>query len=386
VDEPKSLDELYLVAQDIAVPVTTQAGVLPAEADAVRPTASYRTNLITWLLSAWFTIGLFLDAWAHNNVPELETFFTPWHAVYYTGFLATAGWLLWTCRATVRTRRWDLATIPVGYAPSLVALGGFALAAIGDLTWHEVFGIEQSIDILFSPTHLILGASMLVIVTTPLRSAWADRGVPREPGLVRLLPALGALSLATTIVLLFLQYANAYTYSGVDIVVALSGLDERRTSDLVSAIAVTNLVLLVPLLVAQRWWTLPLGAATILCLAVATLAGAVTGFDNVAVLVSLLVAGVVTDVLARLVRPFQRPRVFGAAVPLVMWTAYVAVAVATPRPMFLGPDGTSHQTDGMIELYTGVPIMQALLGLLVACSGLVWAERPHGHEVGQAEV
>ena len=36
----------------------------------------------TWMLG-----GAYLDAWAHNHIP-LETFFTPWHAVLYSGLLA----------------------------------------------------------------------------------------------------------------------------------------------------------------------------------------------------------------------------------------------------------------------------------------------------------
>jgi hypothetical protein len=55
---------------------------LPVDrAATARPTAGYRTNLVTLLLSTWFTLGLLLDAWAHNHLPELESFFTPWHAV-----------------------------------------------------------------------------------------------------------------------------------------------------------------------------------------------------------------------------------------------------------------------------------------------------------------
>ena len=41
-------------------------------------------------LSAWLIGGVFLDGWAHVNLPGLETFFTPWHAVLYSGFLAVA--------------------------------------------------------------------------------------------------------------------------------------------------------------------------------------------------------------------------------------------------------------------------------------------------------
>ena len=57
-----------------------------------------------------------LDAWAHNNVPGLETFFTPWHAVFYSGFPPPPAWVLWTCPApAVRRRPGPARAIPVGY-------------------------------------------------------------------------------------------------------------------------------------------------------------------------------------------------------------------------------------------------------------------------------
>src|SRR5262249_12129001 len=46
-----------------------------------------------WLmtaLGAWLLGGLYLDGWAHIHVPGLETFFTSWHAVLYSGYLAGA--------------------------------------------------------------------------------------------------------------------------------------------------------------------------------------------------------------------------------------------------------------------------------------------------------
>ena len=27
---------------------------------------------------------LFVDGWAHNNLDQIETFFTPWHALFYS--------------------------------------------------------------------------------------------------------------------------------------------------------------------------------------------------------------------------------------------------------------------------------------------------------------
>src|SRR2546429_10016537 len=96
-----------------------------------RPTASYRANLVTVLLGAWFTVGLFLDAWAHNNVPKLETFFTPWHAVFYSGFAATAAWIAWTCRGALRSGRLDPGAIPRGSGLSAAAAVGFPMPGGG---------------------------------------------------------------------------------------------------------------------------------------------------------------------------------------------------------------------------------------------------------------
>src|SRR5829696_493240 len=50
-----------------------------------------RTARFDWamaIVSCWFVGGLFLDAWAHIHLSNLETFFTPWHGVMYSGFLA----------------------------------------------------------------------------------------------------------------------------------------------------------------------------------------------------------------------------------------------------------------------------------------------------------
>src|SRR5262245_43493614 len=208
-----------------------------------RAVASYRTNLVMTVLSAWLTIGLFLDAWAHNNVPDLETFFTPWHGVFYSGALATTAWVAWTVRGALRQSADYRTAVPVGYGATVIAIVGFAAAGFADFVWHTIFGIEQTIDILFSPTHLGLRVSMFIIVTTPLRAALADGGSWSRPGLRALAPAVVSAAFAATIVLLFLQYANAMVYGSGDIRVALSNMDQGFTGQFVSSMAVTNLVL-----------------------------------------------------------------------------------------------------------------------------------------------
>jgi hypothetical protein len=336
----------------------------PAGTKVRRPTASYRTNLVTAVLGAWLTAGLMLDAWAHNNIPELESFFTPWHGVFYTGFFATAAWIWWTVRGPLMARRFQ--DIPSGYGAAAVAVGIFALSAAGDMTWHLIFGIEQRIDILFSPTHLGLAASMVVILLTPVRSAWADRSLPAAPGLARLLPSVLATALVVTVTLLFLQYANGLAHTSGEVVVGLSNSNDAFTANLVSDILVTNLVLLLPLLALARRWPLPFGTATIVYFFAGVLSAAVIGFDNLVLIAGVLLAGVCVDLIALWLRPTSsRPirfRVFAAAAPLVTWTIYVATAFLTSPPLS-NPDGG---VEAIPEVYTGAPIVQALFGLLAS--------------------
>ena len=45
---------------------------------------SSRESLAFTVFSLWAVTGLFLDGWSHNH-HRPETFFTPWHAVLYSG-------------------------------------------------------------------------------------------------------------------------------------------------------------------------------------------------------------------------------------------------------------------------------------------------------------
>jgi hypothetical protein len=342
----------------------------------VRPasTAPYRTDLVLSLLGVWFSVGLFLDAWAHNNQPQLESFFTPWHAAFYSGFSATAAWVLWTCRHAFRDGERVLSSVPVGYAPTIIAVVVFAVSAFGDLIWHTVFGIEQSINILFSPTHLLLVASMIVIVTTPIRSRWADPALPAAPGLGPLLPAVLGAGFATTLVLLFLQYANVLTDSATTVWISLSGASGpssgsgQSTASVTSAVAVTNVVLLLPVLTLARRWRLPLGAVTIVYAAVGGLSCAVTGFRNLPMIIGFLVAGVLVDLLAAILRPgadrLRQFRAFGFLAPLITWTTFLITAALTVHDRLPGRAGSLPAP--VLELWTGLPIVAALVGWLLA--------------------
>src|SRR6185437_12801001 len=79
------------------------------------------------IFSCWFMGGLFLDGWAHTHIPRLETFFTPWHAVLYSGYLSVALFLLVAMyRNHMRGYAWSRA-LPSGYELSLLGAGIFAV-------------------------------------------------------------------------------------------------------------------------------------------------------------------------------------------------------------------------------------------------------------------
>lgn len=143
--------------------------------------------MVTAGLCAWVAAGMVLDAWAHQNLGQLETFFTPWHAVLYSGLLAVMAWLGGLAMAARRVRP-EGARVPVGYGLGLVGAAVFALSGMADAAWHTVFGIEQNLEAALSPPHLGLFLGALLVFTTPLRSAWSSDRLGPAPPLWALLP------------------------------------------------------------------------------------------------------------------------------------------------------------------------------------------------------
>jgi hypothetical protein len=305
------------------------------------------------LLGTWLLVGLVIDGWAHTNLQGLETFFTPWHAVFYSGFVATACWVLSTATRERRHGGPVLEAAPAGYGLAVVGVLVFAAGGAGDLTWHTIFGIEQDVEALFSPTHLLLFAGMTLILSTPLRAAWTDRASPPAPGYRQFLPVLASVALVTVLVAFAFLYWAAFTQT-----IGVVDYDNDQLLNEVASVLATNLILLAPLLLLTRRWRPPFGTATTLYGAVAVLIGAVDAFHHPATMEAGVLAGLLVDVLLRLLAPSAaRPRRFwaaGAAVPLVTWTTYFA-AVATTSPIGWSP-----------ELWTGTIAWSALLGLALS--------------------
>jgi hypothetical protein len=307
-----------------------------------------RDDVAAAVFSTWVVIGLFLDGWAHR-ADKPETFFTPWHGVLYSGFVSA---MVWFGISELRDRRQQLAEHGRYQLPDdrlvLAGFGCFALAGVGDMAWHNVFGIEKDIAALLSPVHLMLMGGGLLLVTSPVRSALRRGG--QAPLLREFAPAAVGLTLAVAILAFFLQFASALA---VPDEYSLDRPGDETTQSLgVAAVLLPNALLLGAVLwTLLRWRFPPVGTFTLVFGGTALLMAGLEGFEQVALVLPVTVAGATADLLvvrgARLVTVLT-------VTPLVLWSAWFV--------MFHAVWGLGWE----VELWTGSVVFTVLTGLGLA--------------------
>ena len=332
-----------------------------------------KADLITVLLGVWMMVGLFLDGYAHTNIiEELESFITPWHAVFYSGFLATAGWITWTVYKGVRQGESLLAAIPAGYGLAVVGIGSFAVGGVGDAVWHTIWGIEAGIDALLSPTHLLLFVGIVLIISTPLRTAALRSSDGRLVGLDR-----ANVTLSVTMTMAILAFFFEYIWApGIRVWAEhhfnpATGEGEVYIALGIAAILISNLILLGPVAAVLARWYPPFGMVTVSWLTVNLLtAGAFDLHLGMAVTVGLA-GGLIADGLAQGVGagPDRRwaSMVVLAAAPFVAWTVYFLIIKR------------SGLLNWPLEVIGGAVVFATLSGL-----GLGWLALPTSSNSKQA--
>jgi Tol biopolymer transport system component len=200
--------------------MTTSNEPMPASAARAGAASAARSRLpglpvdglafdrIAVLLAVIFVGGVYLDGWAHNHGKVDQTFFTPWHAVLYSGYAIDAIFLLVTWLRLRRAGRDWRHAMPAGYGIALVGAAIFAVGGVLDLIWHTLFGIEADVQALLSPTHLLLATGLFLMLTGPLRAAWARRESGRRLTWAAGAPALLALALVLSLFTFFTQFAH----------------------------------------------------------------------------------------------------------------------------------------------------------------------------------
>jgi hypothetical protein len=319
--------------------------------DQTRPRTSWIDDMVLVLASGWVITGMVLDAWAHTH-QRLESFFTPWHGVLYSGFIVLMAWMAWIAlRARLLHRAGG--ALPVGYGLGMVGVGLFLVSAVGDGIWHTLFGVEVGIEAQFSPTHIGLFLGALLIFTTPLRAAWSSSAPGPAPTIHAFLPALFSLAWTTILVQFLFLYVFAFREDapslapgqpGAGLAAVPAYLEITRVRGLVS-VQVTNLLLLGPLLLLIRRWRPPFGTATLLFGIVAALVAVVDEFARGEVIVVALAGGLAADWLilrsARWPNQTWAHRVTAIGTPFVLWACYflavqVRRGIAWPAELWAG--------------------------------------------------
>ena len=177
---------------------------------AATPRTSLRIDWVLALLSVWLIGGFYIDLWAHAHGQVDNTFFTPWHALLYTG-AASFGVVLGAVAIFGTPRQVSVRdALPGPYAIAILGAVLFAIGGVVDLGWHTLFGFEVDTEALLSPTHLALATSGLLMVGGPMRSGAArllDAG-RRRPSWRLAGPFVVPLAMASAIFIAFTQYAN----------------------------------------------------------------------------------------------------------------------------------------------------------------------------------
>jgi hypothetical protein len=320
-------------------------------------------------LCGLFQAGAYLDLWAHVHRPELETFFTPWHAVLYSGFFAVAA----ATAAPLLLRRrpgtsWSRA-LPAGYDWSLIGILVFFLGGVLDMLWHTVFGVEADVEALLSPSHLVLALGSTLMLTGPLRAGWRRMSTPRAPW-----PAVLSLSYLLSSFTFWSQYAHQLgrpwaaagnrPTSAIFPVVAPDPLFravEIQSVFVAHALGVASILLQAALLAGVvlialwRWsgGAFPPGAFSVVFGLNALLVGVAR--DQYALVPPAIAGGILTDVLLHRLRPSRaRP------LPLRF------VAFAAPAAYFALFFATLALTRG---LWWSVPLWS---GAIVLAGGVGW--------------
>lgn len=312
--------------------------------------ADARRDLVTELLGIWLLLAVFLDGWAHLHVPGLETFFTPWHAALYSGLAVTAVWtagVIWRNRVPGESLA---KAVPAGYRGTVVGVVLFGVAGLLDMAWHEILGIEVSLDALVSPTHLLLGFSLFLILGTGIRSARAGRGDAFE----WTLPAVLSLILLSGLGAFFLIYCSAFVRvpPAIPYLPTPIGSAGHTQAEMPAALGMASYLVTTALLVVPFLYTVagarrpPRGIVTLTIGVVAWLPLAMSGFRPAAVAgaAGATAAAVVGDVLlAR--RPGHglesRLPAVTAALAALVWAGQLAgialvAGIGWPVSMWLG--------------------------------------------------
>lgn len=335
------------------------------------PAHTQQLDALMAILTFILVSGLFIDGWAHNHGRVDDSFFTPYHAVMYSSYVLFGIVLLGLHRQNINRGYTFLKALPQGYMISLMGIFIFGGGGLADLLWHTAFGIEEGIEALYSPSHLILGIGYSIVIAGVIQSAWIRREVMQ--GWRDLWWVMLATSCLISIFTFFTQFMTFV--SEFDEMLRRPYYDDVLTKAVISSYIVATALMIGMILFIMRRWRLPLGAVSAIFALNATFMGLmllleVRNFDLVQFLllmvlmvVPALLAGIVADVLIwRLKATPQTPRIIRVIVTIASFVLAGAYILAIQIL------GITQDTGLWWEVHTwlGIPTLCAITGFLLS--------------------
>jgi hypothetical protein len=298
------------------------------------PEANLRFEWLVVLSSLWLFVGLYLDGWAHNNIPDqIDSFFTPWHAVLYSGYIVSAAVLGVTYILNMRKGYGWLQALPPAYMTSLLGAAIFAVSGNLDFIWHWLFGFEENIEALVSPSHLILAVGGVMMMSGPLRAAWRQFDLQAHKITWR---ALLSLFVILGVFTFFTQFSNAFSHPQIFVGKVPAGDTYFWDVTLISNVLIPTVVFMSAIIMAVLRWKLPVGSLTLLLTGNSTLMFLMTwrySREQWPVLIAALVGGVLADLWLVILRPSAKRvkalRWFSFLVPALWFLAYFLSIILT---------------------------------------------------------
>lgn len=316
---------------------------------------SDRDHLIIAALGLSAIGGLYLDGWAHTNRPGLETFFTPWHAVLYSGFILTAAWVVLLAvrlgGLAAGPRGW-WAALPKAYRAGVVGVSVFAAGGAGDMLWHTLFGVEVGVDALLSPTHLILLIGGMLLFSSPSVAAARDFS-GRWTAVAAMALSSAAVGAAAAF---FLSYLEVFRHPRASEFYVANGSNEVSAILGFGGYLANTAAIVVAVLLLRRFLDRPpLGVLTTVTAAVAIGGAAFSEFAFPTPVVGAIAGAVVAEALLVLVPwPWDRWLVLGALGPIAIWSGQL---IGVELSVGIG---------WTVELWAGVVALCGLAGLSLA--------------------
>ncbi len=268
------------------------------------PQGGLRFDWMMVALSTLFLSGLWVDGWAHFHNKVDDSFFTPWHFIFYSAFGLLALFLGYNQVRNVNQGYAFTKALPRGYWFSLIGVGVFAASGAVDMVWHTLFGIEGGTEALMSPSHIGLGIGMSFVFSGSVLATWARaKQLSDVRGWLNSWRNFGPMVLGMTLLLTVVWFFTSYANPTVTPYIVMGDgemplQDFGVTTILFSAAILSGFTL--PML---RRWRLPFGTFTLM-FGVSTALLTILN-DFYLLIPGAIVAGLVVDLMVNRLRPSQ---------------------------------------------------------------------------------